>query len=45
MQKDKFEKMPAGTVIKFPGYKGSFAKAYNIETGTNWKISIKKSEE
>ena len=24
---------------------GSFAKAYNIETGTNWKISIKKSEE
>ena len=24
---------------------GSFENAYNIETGTNWKISIKKSEE
>ena len=41
MQKDKFEKMPAGTVIKFPGYKGSFAKAFvyvenDDEDGSYW---------
>ena len=41
MQKDKFEEIPAGTVIRFPGYKGSFAKAFvcvenDDEDGSYW---------
>ena len=41
MQKYKFEEIPAGTVIRFPGYKGSFAKAFvcvenDDEDGSYW---------